>query len=160
MMTDGRKTINGRDVYVRVHSVRERLQMKLPLMKLFGGTIGEIFNQIVIGVKGGFSLESLLDANIDFKKLLIEVGSSCSESELLTILDRILKNTTVDGKFLKNPHEFDAIFGDDLMLVYEVAAFALEVNYKDFFSRIGTGLGLEKRNSVPTSDTSEMSNKD
>ncbi len=75
------------------------------------------------------------------------------EGELSAIADTLLEPATCDGQLIKS--QFDDLFQGHILLLLQVLAFAIEVNYRDFFDA-GRGLfARPKKGAEASKDSSQ-----
>jgi hypothetical protein len=88
--------------------------------------------KIVAPMAGGFKG---LDSEMDLGPAISRFFEAATPDEVEGIIKELAKNTEVDGKALSPV--FDIHFRGKLLSMYKWAAFALEVNYSDFFGGLG-----------------------
>jgi hypothetical protein len=77
---------------------------------------------------GGDELE------LDFMKIATSLSASIGDTELLTIIKRLLKGLAVEGKEVA----FDSYFSGNYGELIQVVAFALQENFGSFFEGMAT----------------------
>lgn len=90
--------------------------------------IGKIIAPLAGGFKG-------LDQEMDLGPAIGRLFEVATPDEIEFIIKELAKNSQVDGKLLSTV--FDIHFRGKLLTMYKWAAFALEVNYSDFFGGLG-----------------------
>ena len=134
------KTIDGREVMVTQFPGRRALSYKTRLLKLLGPSVVEMFS--------GVKLESVEVLSSDFDLSIIskafdKLAEKLDESEFVKFVLELLQCTRVDGKEI-TPEYFDNEFAGNLLFMYKVLWFTLEVNYGSFFGQGGIGKILSK----------------
>lgn len=134
------KTIDGRQVMVTQFPGRRALTFKTRLLKLLGPSIAQMFS----GVKTDKS--NILDSDFDLSiisKACEKLSETLDEDEFVKFVLELLQCTRLDGKEI-NDAVFDIEFAGNLVLMYKVLWFTLEVNYGSFFGVGGIGKILSK----------------
>ena len=129
MIDTKEKTIDEHNVMVTQFPGRRALLFKTRLIKLIGPSVAQMFT--------GKSL----DANVDFSvisKALDKLAENLKEDEYVKFVLDLLQCTRLDGKEISES-VFDNEFAGNLLLMYKVLWFTLEVNYGSFFGQGGIG---------------------
>lgn len=141
------RTIDGIEVTVTQFPVSRSLPLTATLMKVAGPAIGKLAPML------GGGLDGLGKTNVDgLAPALVALADGLSEVEIVKLLADILGGTLVvttdeGGKLRKHDLSggsaaIDRAFDGNLMTVFRVAAFALEVNFGSFFD--GSALPVEE----------------
>ncbi len=155
------KTINGRKFYVNKFPASEALKIQNRLARLVSPSLGALasifFNSGKSAKESGKTkedimkqdnVEAFMNADIsgeDFQSAIRSIFAELDEDTFFSLVLRILKETSVemtdesgnkkviniDGK-----QSFDMVFEEDLMEVYQVIGFVLQVNYPSFFQKV------------------------
>jgi hypothetical protein len=134
------KNIDGLEIKVVPFNAMEALKLKATLVRKFGPALGQ--------ATGAFTLKAAEDVEINgpaLAKAIQLLFEELSESEFDGLIRRMLTNVTatkkIDGKdatFDFNS-DFDAkmnlVFQGQLLSIYPVMLFVLEVNFPDFFGK-------------------------
>jgi hypothetical protein len=152
------KTIGNYNYEVRPFRAMEAIRLKSYLLKIIAPTTGRIITAFDLDEKKGVA--NLSDSSIDGAQLgdaLEKLFSELGEDELVKLIKKILKNTSVkitdeDGKertfFFdstnneKFENAMDNVFKRNILSVYKVMLFVLEVNFPDFFELV-SGFGTQ-----------------
>jgi len=134
------REIGGSEYEVTQFPAMEALRIKTRLAKMILPSIGEIS-------QGGADQEINYEA---ISHAIAAFADNLNEKEFTELVTRLLKNTSADGKPMYHNGQlldstFDEAFAGNLMNLYKVLAFVLEVNYPDFFaaaSSIGSLIGV------------------
>jgi len=145
------KTIDNRVVTVTQFPGRRALFFKTRLIKLIGPSVTQLFTG-----KG-------LDLNIDLvivAKALDKLAENLKEDEYVKFVLELLQFTRLDGQEI-NDSVFDNEFAGNLLLMYKILWFTLEVNYGSFFGQSGIGkiLSAIPRPSVKETKMPQKSSK-
>jgi len=71
---------------------------------------------------------------------ILYIQKIADRDALIQLIKYTCGNARIDGQELTGAN-FDQVFSGNLLMIYKVFAFVLEVNFKDFFTQ---GLGLPK----------------
>lgn len=71
---------------------------------------------------------------------ILYIQKIADRDALIQLIKYTCGNARIDGQELTGAN-FDRVFSGNLLMIYKVFAFVLEVNFKDFFTQ---GLGLPK----------------
>ena len=141
------RDIDGLDVTVTQFAVSRTLPLLATLMQVAGPAIGKLAPMLGGGMAGlgKTQVDALAPALVALAGGLAEVQAAKLLADLLG--GTIVVATDDNGKLVKHDLSggtgaIDRAFDGRLMTVFKVAAFALEVNYGDFFG--GTGLPAEE----------------
>ena len=129
MIDTKEKIIDEHNVMVTQFPGRRALFFKTRLIKLVGPSVAQLFT--------GKSL----DINMDFSivaKALDKLAENLKEDEYVKFVLDLLQCTRLDEKEI-NDSTFDNEFAGNLLLMYKVLWFTLEVNYGSFFGQGGIG---------------------
>jgi hypothetical protein len=140
------KEINGSVYAVTQLPARRAIRLKARLVKL----IGPIFAQIYLTIEKKSDQEQ--KANII--NAIENFSSHMNEQEFENLVVDILQGVRKNGVELV-PAIIDLEFAGDMVTLYQVIWFVLEVNYADFFSMLGIGNPYEdmKQNPAVTKKT-------
>ena len=131
MIETKEKTIDGHNVMVTQFPGRRALLFKTRLIKLIGPSIAQMFTG-----------ENPLDGKeLDFSiiaKALDKLAETLNEDEYVKFVLDLLQYSRFDGQEIKES-VFDTEFAGNLLLMYKVLWFTLEVNYGSFFGESGIG---------------------
>jgi hypothetical protein len=130
MIDTKEKTIDGRNVMVVQFPGRRALFFKTRLLKLIGPAIAQMFT-------GKNPLETEVDFSV-VSKALDKLSERLNEDEFVKFVLDLLQCTRLDGKEISGA-VFDEEFAGNLLLMYKVLWFTLEVNYGSFFGQSGIG---------------------
>jgi hypothetical protein len=131
MISTKEKTIDGRSVMVTQYPGRRSIEYKARLLKLVGPSLA----RTLAGAEG-FSFEAIVPALDAFIEIL-------DPKTFVSFLLELFCSTRIDGKEITD-QVFDDEFAGDMMFLYRVLWFTLEVNYKSFFDKAGIGKILTK----------------
>jgi len=145
------KTIDNHVIMVTQFPGRRALFFKTRLIKLVGPSIAQMFTG-----KG-------LDATTDFttiSRALDKLAENLNEDDYVKFILDLLQCTRFDGQEIKEG-VFDIEFAGNLLLMYKVLWFTLEVNYGSFFGQGGIGkiLSAIPRPGVKETKTPQKSSK-
>lgn len=140
------RIIDGISFKVRPFPAIEALQLKAYLLKTFGPAFGRAI--------GGLESSAGADLKINGAEIsgaIQTLFSQLSESDFVALIQRMLKEVACEipdqsGKMvLVNMSEdfsakLDIVFQGKLFTIYPVILFVLEVNFPDFFGKVG-GIG-------------------
>lgn len=154
------KIIDGITFKVAPFMAIEALKLKAHLMKVVAPAFGH-----ALGSLGGSSLGSSLSSlSIDgegLAKALSTLMDQLGEEEFLGLVKRVLSQTSaeveVKGKKIwmifgsSFEAAFNTVFETKLMTIYPLLAFILEVNFPDFFTRLGD-IGLQFQTLLSTKE--------
>jgi len=129
MIETKEKKIDDRAVMVTQFPGRRALFFKTRLLKLVGPSVTQLFTG-----KG-------LDASLDFStmsKALDKLSENLKEDEYVKFVLDLLQCTRLDGQEITDM-VFDSEFAGNLLLMYKILWFTLEVNYGSFFGQSGIG---------------------
>jgi len=149
MIETKEKAIDEHNVMVTQFPGRRALMFKTRLIKLLGPSIAQLFTE-----KG-------VDAEVDFSaisKALDKLAENLNENEYVKFVLDLLQCTRFDGKEI-GENVFDTEFAGNLLLMYKVLWFTLEVNYGSFFGEGGIGKILSKLPQVKETKTPQKSSK-
>jgi len=172
MIQTKRKTIDGHEITVTTHPGRRLNQLKVRLIKLLGLTILKALASL---------FDSTKDAGIQGKKISTTVRKAAArfiendirlteiaqafESleerldplEYESLIMEIFAFTNVqNGKksiALSDPQAFDDIFSGNMLLMYKIIAYVIEVNFTDFFALAATSFMKEAAEETQKSQT-------
>lgn len=133
------KTIDGKEILTVPFMGRRALAYKTKIIRLFGASIGALFSKA-----GGFQ------GNVDFSVFegaIDKLTASIDEKVFVDFTLELLATTRIDGKEI-TIEVFDLEFASNLVLMYKILWFVLEVNYGNFFGASGIGKILSQFNQV------------
>lgn len=115
------KEISGREYSVRQWSATRSMLMKMKLLESIGPALAVFADSNSAG-------------SIDYSKAISNIFSGSSPEKTVDLIKEcILLNVACDDKKITDS-KFEELFGgDDLLNVYKVFAFVLQVNYGGFF---------------------------
>lgn len=147
------REVAGYSVTVTQHAVLRQAVLQVRLGKIVSGMAGSMgMPRLLAGIVAGGEQAAL--------QMLPLVFAELQESEVVPLIGEILRNTFAVQQTDTGPakHEFttpeaiNGAFAGDLLTLYRVLWFALEVNYRDFFSGVAklAAVGGEKKASPST----------
>lgn len=146
------KEIGGIQFKVQQFGALEALRLQAVLMMKLMPSIGRAFGAVNGAIPR--SLGQVLNLQLDGRELagaINELFEKLPESEFMTLIKRLLQGTTAEASIegekvwvtFSDPNTYEAmmnqVFGGQTLLVYQVLAFVLEVNYPDFFKMLAPG---------------------
>lgn len=144
MIQTKEKIIDGASYSVTQMTARRALRMKAKLLRIFGASLAQIFlpskEEPMKGM--AFSKEEAVKA---IQALAMSLDDDVFESLVVDLLSSVRKN----GIEL-NEHVIDIEFAGDLMTLFNVVWFVLEVNFSSFFGESGIGNLVEKPKPLKT----------
>jgi hypothetical protein len=146
MFKEKKKIIDGTEFNVAPFDAGEAFKLQATLGKLFGPSLGAALGAIK-KQKGNVDINGT-----ELSKALQSLFDQLSEDTLFALVTRLLKNVTCSYSINNAPptifdfsdqftSRFNIVFQGRLLVVYQLIAFVLEVNYPDFFLKIGTVFG-------------------
>lgn len=152
MFVSQKKTIDGTEFEVAPFSAIEALKLQSTLLRIFGPAFGAAIGAID---KKDKNSQTNIDGNA-LGSALQMLFDGLDETQMIILIERLLKKTSctfsVNGgapvvfDFAESFNErLDIVFQGRLMTVYKVIGFVLEVNYPDFFGKIGAAIGKRFR---------------
>lgn len=136
MRADARKVnISGMDFTVQALPATVAMKLQIRLGKALGPSLGTIF----AAFKGG-----LLEADVSqLGPAIRDLFAQLDDQEFDYIRKTLLQSTVciANGKQAGVNENFDGLFTGDIFGAYELLYTALEVNYRDFFSRLVSKFG-------------------
>jgi hypothetical protein len=152
------KTIDGTEFKVQPFTAIEALRLKAYLVKMIGPAFGQLLSSFKKGQK-------LADMDIDgdkFSSAIEALTNQLGEQEFISFIQRMLSCTSCmlngsNGKVMVNfaddfAQKMDMVFQGKLFSIYPVMLFVLEVNYPDFFAKVG---GFGRRITTAMSPSAE-----
>jgi hypothetical protein len=145
MIESKEKEINGKKVIVGEFPGRYCFKMQAKLVRLFGPVLGELLS----GFKGKGDIKNLSDAlssDFDLNKISDAIRvlfEKLDEDSAQVLIFELLKTTKVDGEDAWNEAVFDRIFSGNLVTLYKIVGFVLEVNFSSFFGEGGIGKAIQ-----------------
>lgn len=141
------KTIEGLKVSVTQHPGLLLNQLHIDIVKLLGVPLATLlFSAMSQGAN--IKIRDLLDRELDFPKAIAELCSRLDAVEFESLVMRIFTFTQVNQKPLTDSDIFNDVFAGNLLLMYKIIAYTLEVNLGDFFAVVGTG--IKRKEPLPT----------
>ncbi len=133
------KQIDGLEFTVYPFNFKEAIKLKTTLFKKLAPSFGQIFGSLNEN-NGDISIDSI-NLGDALKRLFEELN----ENEFYNLILRIFKNVECIGEIdgtkqkveLKNEAALDAVFCGNIMGIYPLILFVLEVNYPSFFGLLG-----------------------
>ncbi len=141
-----------------VSSYQFQISEALEVWKILADAIGPSMATAFASLKGDG--DGLLDANVDAVVLgdaVRQLLASQTPKGLVELSQRLLKTSKIDGKEIV----FEINFSGEMLMLFEVLAFVLELNYKDFFvglmrkaqaSELATKMATAKLSASDSSD--------
>jgi hypothetical protein len=133
------KEIDGRNVYVSQFPARKGHSILIRLLKYASPVLSKLPDLVKntdTANNDGFSLEQVLNSDVDIGEILNAVISSVDEKSEKLIFDMI-KYVRVDDKEVSRPEVFDDVFCGEYVFLYKVMFFVCKCNA--FFGKGGTG---------------------
>jgi len=128
------KTIDSKKITVTSFPGRKSLNLKNRIIVL----LGESFAQLIGQVKS-IKTTKLKDMDVSILVPVIERFTQKLDPDTFTDFTlELLSMSRVDGKEITIEF-FDNEFSGNLLFMYKILAFVLEVNYGDFFGKNGIG---------------------
>lgn len=116
------KVINENEYSVTQWNVEKALEMKFELMRAFGPSLGMLAQNIEGEIESEF-----------LSKAVSVLFDKTNPKELTELIKRCLLDVGKNGEKI-TPVRFNEHFGaDDLLEMYKVLIFVIQVNYKNFF---------------------------
>ncbi len=147
------KKIDNCQVMVTQYPGTTALFNKMKILKLLGPGIGDTLGKVdpTVATSG--------DASEKLEVLVQVIGNVCAtiDPEQFTVfILELFKGTRIKpvpgGDFIEVTKEvFDLTFAGELLLMYKILWFVLEVNYGNFFGKGGLGEMLKRRQPAPPS---------
>ena len=145
MLKPEEKIIDGHKVVVMQLPGRQANHLKIRLFKLIGSSLGSLVKSLKIektdaaAIRGG--KKSLLDTEIDLALIsaaIDAVAEKITPEEFDGLVFETLTTTSIDGELVNSPIVFDRVFtGGNMLFMYKVLLFTLEVNFRDFLAVSG-----------------------
>jgi hypothetical protein len=145
-----KKEIDGITFQVAPFMAIDALKLKAYLVRVFGPALGELLSGLQGGGKDVMDVDiSKLNIGMALEKLFTQLD----EDSFVRLLQRLFANTiatwTADGKSHSVAFNtdfatsLDLVFGGKLFSIYPAAAFILEANFPDFFTKVVRGIGTK-----------------
>jgi hypothetical protein len=136
-----RKTIDGHAVESTALPGLNAVRLKAKLAKKVFPAVGKFFSGIKMktgakGVKAAISDLDLSGIGGAFESIAAEM----EPDELEALILEILSQSRVDGKDVSDTDVFNVVFSRNMLFMYKVVLFSLEVNFGDFLSILRTGM--------------------
>lgn len=112
------KIINDMEVSVRQWPAEKALLMKLKLIEAFGPSITLLASK-----------ESDLDETASLSKAIEIVFKNSSPEKVATLIKECVMSAAIRGEKLTQTSYENTFCGDNLMMIYSVFIFVLQVNY-------------------------------
>lgn len=137
------KQIGEHIVLVTTLTATRAVKLQVKLVKLLGPSFGALFSSLDLKkIKAGKFTES--DIKLEMISTAFEkLSDKLDPDEFDALLFQILANTKVDGKDVSSAVVFNSVFTGELMLMYRVLLFSLEVQFSNFFEESGIGTLLK-----------------
>lgn len=148
MIESRTKEINGSVYTVNQMPARAALRMKARLVRLFGPSLAQLFISDDSNLTTGISF-----SKDDIVKALMNLSAELNEKEFDKLCVDLLKDYVLKDDIMLNEREIDIGFAGDLLTLFQVIWFVLEVNYGTFFGGGGIGNLLENNNPPKKSTT-------
>lgn len=132
-----KKVIGGHSYDVFMLSATAGLDTFLDLARIAGPALGIIVKGV--GLKDIKSIGDIELDNIDFEAAARQIFQSEEKETITTIVAKLAEKTQVDGKPLANI--YDVHFQGKIGELFRWLAFAMEVNFGDFFGDFLTSMG-------------------
>ena len=110
------REIDGRDVFVMQLPASRAMELQVDLYSIIG-------DNCLPFVKGDWEFGNIL-----------YIQKYSDRDALIQLIKYTCSQARIDGKELTGAN-FDLEFSGNLLMIYKVFAFALEVNFKDFFTQ-------------------------
>lgn len=131
MLKTETKDVDGLSVAVTQFAGRRNLSVLIELSTLIGPTLA--------ATAGSAKLDDLINAEIDIEKVARTLVESMQKNKVMSLIDDLLENTSVDGRKV-DTGEFDRLFaGRDLWKLPKILMFVIEVNFGNF-SELGANV--------------------
>jgi hypothetical protein len=143
MIETKEKEIDGRMIMVTQFPGRRALSHKTRLIKLLGPAVAQLFTEDKIDLTKDIS---------SLSKVIDKLSSTLDENDFVRFVLDLLKCTRLDGKEITEA-VFDDEFSGDLLLMYKILWYTLEVNYGNFFAHSGIGKILSTMPRTQTKET-------
>lgn len=141
MIETKERKIGELNISVTPWPARKAFKNQIMLGKVFGPSLRELG----AAIKG--ATDTGIDSDADFSMIgqaFANLFEHLSESEAESVLKKL-----TDGVLVNNveptPEQFDTYFAGDMMGIYKVIGFVLEVNYGSFLEKSGIGALLQKK---------------
>jgi hypothetical protein len=131
------KNIGGLVVEVVPFPVRTAIARKFQLAKLLGSPILGFIKSFLTSLKQSKVGTSFSFSDFDLDTIPNELLSSVDPESLTKLVLDLCENVRVNDRELTE-EVMNEVFVGDLLLLYKVVAFVLEVNYRDFFAQATT----------------------
>jgi len=122
------KQIGDREYSVTQWPATKSMLMKFRLAKAFGPSLATLMSASTQDKQVDEQEEALA-----LSKGLSTLFQSSSPEELVTLMENCVVGTACDGKRITESSFNELFSGDDLMEVYKVFMFVLQVNYSNLF---------------------------
>lgn len=163
------KEINGVTFTVAPFKAVEALKLKAFLVKKFGPALGQALGALSNGLPEGGSIGDLKLDGATMSQAIEKLMEQLGETEFIDLIKRMFRNVTAnlakDGKplqFTFSELQFDTamdmVFTGQLLTVYRVMLFVLEVNYPDFLGLLAQDIGSRIKKII-TSGPAEKESK-
>ena len=144
------KVIDGKKITVTQFPGRKALFYKVKLIKLFGSSIGAMLAQ----AKG---LTAQVDMSV-FAAAMDKLATTVDEGEFTRFVLELLQLTRIENVPITEA-SFDMEFAGNLLSMYKILWFTLEVNYGSFFGENGIGKILSALQPPPVPEKQPASSK-
>jgi len=134
MIETKEKEIDGATYAVTQMTARKALRMKAKLMRIFGPSLAQLFLPSNDKAMDGMAF-SKGEAVKSLQALAMQLDDDTFEKLIMEVLVGVRKN----GMEL-NEQIIDLEFAGDLLSLFKVVWFVLEVNYASFFGESGIGI--------------------
>lgn len=121
------REIRGKPVFVRQWPANKAMAMQIELLRVMG-------DDCIAFVMGDWKFENLL-----------YVLQNVEKAVFLSLVKECISSARIGGVEI-NEANFDVEFSGDLMNIYSVFSFVLEVNFKDFFAEGLAAMDVDKKN--------------
>ena len=153
-----RRTIDGYEVAVVRFFARRANALHIRLLKLLGPSLGQVFDSVMSSKRSGKSVLDLDISGLQISGAIATLAEKLEPAEFDQLCNEILAGTSISNKALDKEENFNEFFTGNLLLMYKVLAFSVEVHFPDFFGNgvIGNFLkGLATEQEPMTSKSEE-----
>jgi hypothetical protein len=134
------KEIMGKTIMVTQFPGTLSLTYKVRILNMLGGGIGGIISQI-----DPKAADSVGKDKLDILAAAIgQIFEKINPDDFTKFVLDLLQCTRINGQEITK-EVFDLEFAGDLLLMYKILLFTLEVNYGNFFGKDGFGSILKKK---------------
>jgi len=157
MKTPQTKQIGEHNITVSPWPARVAWKNQITFGRVLGPSLKELGAALESKEKGA----SVMDSNLDYSSIgsaISNLFSNISEEESEVLLFKFLDGVSIGGQPI-SPETFDVLFLSDMISVYKIIGFVVEVNYGSFLGKSGIGKLLKKDQTIPQKGRSATSKK-